>query len=862
MSPHDPQVVEYFVGAINSWSNGSIAIARQNFEWCLELDHAAVDALRAMAATEDNGNGVATDDQIEGLWKHRANHGALLRAGGGDPLLINGKYDTGMWDVEHKMCTKSDIALAYACLLIKRHEWDAALKALKDADSQVPFTTVVRAYVYYATKRWGDVLRNCEQVSNAQARHHTDVVSEPPAPDYTVQGLASLMAGEALCRLEKPEAAVARLELATGVSNPVVAARACFLTGMAYRAMSDDTRASAALSRALAYHSTTEYTKAESDVNYRLSTTSVDLTDQRTSYWDVSTEPLLSDQRASDSERDRERLLKEADEELNQFIGMDGVKRQVRKLKAVEMSNRAKERRGIDVPVRSHHILFTGPPGCIQGDALIALNRAGKGFQMKLKDVVRKFNGEVTRADWAWDANIPTYVQREVDGVVRLGKLENAWFSGVKTTYTVTTASGRLIRATDEHPFLTERGWVRLDALVVGDQVHVRGERSSTGRQSKPRYRTVGVANHPFAASRNRVPLHHLVAEATVNGMKYEDFLDTLRRGDVSVLTFLDPAVWAVHHVDLDSSNNKADNLQVLTHTEHHRLHAEMGDENNVQLLIATERVVSVELYGQEDTYDIEVADAPHNFIANGFVVHNTGKTTVARVIGKMYAGLGIVDRPDVLETSRPDFVGDTVGSTGLKTKKIIEKAMDGVLFIDEAYALVQEVGHGQKDAFGQEALDVLVAEMENNRDRLVVIAAGYNRDIERLLATNEGLKSRFSRKVEFHSYSADEIWDIAQGMAAQRRDVFGEGVEELLKSTVSEVLLTRNHEGKTLLDVAGNGRFVRNVLQSAEEERELRHLELTENGVSTDDWSDDEFMTCTVEDVKIALDALIVEYL
>jgi len=185
--------------------------------------------------------------------------------------------------------------------------------------------------------------------------------------------------------------------------------------------------------------------------------------------------------------------------------------------------------------------------GCIQGDAEISLNRGGKGFRMKLRDVVSRFNGEPGR--YQWDLSVPTYVQREVNGVIRLGEIQNAWRSGVKTTYTVTTESGRTLRATGEHPFLTERGWLRLDQLEVGDQLHVRGTQTSRGpRAPKSHYR------------------------------------------------------------------------------------------------IERERVASVALYGQEETFDIEVKGDPHNFLANGIVVHNTGKTMAAAAGAQELVNRGQID--------------------------------------------------------------------------------------------------------------------------------------------------------------------------------------------------------------------------
>lgn len=273
--------------------------------------------------------------------------------------------------------------------------------------------------------------------------------------------------------------------------------------------------------------------------------------------------------------------------------------------------------------------------GCIQGDAEIIVNRGGGGIRRRLRQVVEKFNGGGGR--YPWDLSIPTYVQREAeDGTVRLARLVNAWCSGEKFTYTVTTNTGRTIRATDEHPFMTERGWVRLDELMSGDEVHVRGDqRAGRTRLPKPQYvRIFAMQAHPYA---NRfkngsamVPEHRLVAEAARNGMDVMSFVERVRSGDVEGLEFLDPAVWAVHHLNENPTNNELGNLKVMTHAEHHALHADQGA--HVLYKVVTERVVSVIPHGVEMTYDLEVADDPHNFIANGFVVHNTGKSLATAI--------------------------------------------------------------------------------------------------------------------------------------------------------------------------------------------------------------------------------------
>ncbi|CAA0124379.1 ESX-1 secretion system protein EccA1 [Mycolicibacterium vanbaalenii] len=215
----------------------------------------------------------------------------------------------------------------------------------------------------------------------------------------------------------------------------------------------------------------------------------------------------------------------------------------------------------------------------------------------------------------------------------------------------------------------------------------------------------------------------------------------------------------------------------------------------------------------------MKVAQASKHMIFTG--PPGTGKTTIARVVANILAGLGVITEPKLVETSRKDFVAEYEGQSAVKTARTIDRAMGGVLFIDEAYTLVQE-RDGRADPFGTEALDTLLARMENDRDRLVVIIAGYSNDIDRLLETNDGLRSRFSTRIEFDSYSPEEIVDIAKVIAAGSDSTLSdEAAKQVLDAAT---LLTQSTaSGKPALDVAGNGRYARQLVEAGEQSRDMR---------------------------------------
>ena len=198
-------------------------------------------------------------------------------------------------------------------------------------------------------------------------------------------------------------------------------------------------------------------------------------------------------------------------------------------------------------------------------------------------------------------------------------------------------------------------------------------------------------------------------------------------------------------------------------------------------------------------------------------------------MVAKIYCGLGLLKKENVREVHRADMIGQHIGETEAKTNAIIDSALDGVLFLDEAYALVAT---GAKNDFGLVAIDTLLARMENDRDRLVVIVAGYRADLDRFLDTNEGLRSRFTRSIDFPSYTAGELVEIANAMARQRDSVFEQSalddLERLFDHLAAATTPDANGVPRRSLDIAGNGRFVRNVVERSEEEREFRldHLD------------------------------------
>jgi stage V sporulation protein K len=181
-----------------------------------------------------------------------------------------------------------------------------------------------------------------------------------------------------------------------------------------------------------------------------------------------------------------------------------------------------------------------------------------------------------------------------------------------------------------------------------------------------------------------------------------------------------------------------------------------------------------------------------------------TGKTTVARLLAQMYRAIGLLRRGHLVEVDRAGLVGEYVGTTAIKTDRVIRRALDGVLFIDEAYALAR--GDGRHD-FGPEAIETLLKRMEDHRHRLVVIVAGYPRLMNEFLDSNPGLRSRFGREITFPDYANDELLEIIR-MFAHDLDYVLDGEAEAAVQGVLES--AKRGEG------FGNARYARTLFEHA----------------------------------------------
>ena len=314
--------------------------------------------------------------------------------------------------------------------------------------------------------------------------------------------------------------------------------------------------------------------------------------------------------------------------------------------------------------------------GCIVGDSIINVNRGKLGKKYIIKEMYLAFRGEKTHknAKSPWDLSTPTYVRSFNGNTIQLHEIKTVVYSGKKEIYELMLENGRTLKATADHKIMTRGGWCSLINLRKDiTEVMCDTLKSKKSEVYKDKSRDLEIYTIPYHKYANKVtkdkyarggysvysrlPKHRLIYEAYLNNVSYDEYLTVLKNDYETSkgLKFIDPKKYDIHHKDFNHYNNDISNLELLTKNEHQQIHGQTNFKNFNQGIPVFSLVKDIQYIGIEDTYDIICKDPHRNFVANGIVIHNSGKSSAITALRFALFGSGTYDRVEEVWNDRLD---------------------------------------------------------------------------------------------------------------------------------------------------------------------------------------------------------------
>ncbi|MET9886086.1 right-handed parallel beta-helix repeat-containing protein [Streptomyces sp. NPDC006430] len=510
---------------------------------------------------------------------------------------------------------------------------------------------------------------------------------------------------------------------------------------------------------------------------------------------------------------------------LDALIGLDNVKQQVRTLVNLTRMAQRRAKLGMPAPPMGRHLVFAGPPGtgkttvsrlygailaelgALRSGHLVEVSRADLvaqvigGTAIKATEAFNRALGGVLFIDEAYTllsdgrGSGADFGREAVDTLLKLMEDHRDDVVVVAAGY-----SAEMEAFLASNPGLASRfsRTVEFENYAVPELVAI-VESMCAGHQ----YELGDTARKALAAHFERIPKDATFGNGRAARQVFEQMVDRQASRLATLTDMTDQDLQLLLPEDIGEEAAREATGEAVGSPDGDPL-ARLGD---LVGLAAVKRDVTDLVNLLSVTRHREAAGLPAPRISNHLVFTGppgTGKTTVARLYGELLVSLGVLPRGQLVEVARADLVGRYVGHTAQLTQEVFERALGGVLFIDEAYTLTP-TGPGSGSDFGQEAVDTLLKLMEDHRDEVVVIVAGYTEEMERFLTSNPGLSSRFSRRVEFADYSSDELVTIVRQHAVTAGYECVPGTGQVLRTYFESIPRDR---------AFGNARLARQVLE------------------------------------------------